>query len=91
MSVPQATIRTLLTLSSTEFILFELREQLQKARLESCVVNHSIPDYILFVLTPTLVLQLIMDDMSLDMVGAHQVMMESARMGMFFNEDDIVS
>jgi hypothetical protein len=81
----------LLTLSSTDFILLELKEPLEQARLKSILVAHSIPDYVLFVLTPTLVLRLIMDDMSLDTVGAHRVMMESATMGMFFNEDEITS
>jgi RTC4-like domain len=78
----------LLTLSSTDFILLELREPLQLARLQSSLVDHSIPDYVLLVLTPTLVLRLIMDDMSLGMVEAHRVMTESAGMGIFFNGDD---
>ena len=80
----------LLTLPSSEFILFELREPLRQARQKGSIVGGSIPDYVLFVLTPTMILRLIMDDMSLDMIAAHQVMMDSARMGMFFYDDDII-
>jgi RTC4-like domain len=65
-----------------------LREPLRQARREGSIVGGSIPDYVLFVLTPTMVLRLIMDDMSLDMIAAYQVMMDSARMGMFFYDDD---
>ena len=80
----------LLTISSTDFILLEVREPLQRARQEGSIVAYSIPDFVLYVLTPTMVLRLIMDDMSLDMIRAHQVMMDSARMGMFFYDDDII-
>jgi RTC4-like domain len=80
----------LLTIPSTNFILLELRELLQRARKEGLTVAYSIPDFVLYVLTPTMVLRLIMDDMSLDMIGAHQVMMDSARMGMFFYDDNII-
>ena len=37
-----------------------------------------------------MVLWLIIDDMSLDMIGAHQVMMDSAKMGMVFYDDNII-
>jgi RTC4-like domain len=80
----------LLIILSTDFILLELKEPLQRARQEGLIVTHSIPDIVLYVLTPTMVLRLIMDDMSLDMIGAHQVMMDSARIGMFFYDDDII-
>jgi RTC4-like domain len=80
----------LLTIPSTDFILLDLREPLQRARQEGSMVAHSIPDFVLYVLTPTMVLRLIMDDMSLNMIGAHQVMMDSARMGMFFYDNDII-
>ncbi|MCJ1426427.1 hypothetical protein MMC29_004330 [Sticta canariensis] len=72
-----------------DFILLELREPLQRARQEGLIVAYSIPDFVLYVLTPTMVLRLIMDHMSLDMIRAHQVMVDSARMGMFFYDDDI--
>jgi RTC4-like domain len=54
------------------------------------MVAYSIPDFVLYVLTPTMVLQLIMDNMSLDMIRIHQVMMDSARIGMFFYDNDII-
>jgi hypothetical protein len=58
----------LLIIPSTDFILLELRETLQRARQEGTTVAYSIPDFILYVLTPTMVLLLIMDDRSLDMI-----------------------
>jgi RTC4-like domain len=80
----------LLTIPSTNFILLELRELLYRAGKKGLIVAYSIPDFVLYVLTPTMVLRLIIDDMSLDMIGAHQVMMDSARMGMFFYDDNII-
>ncbi len=53
------------------------------AKYGTTIVGGSIPDYVLYALSPTMVLRLIMDDMSLEMIGAHQVMMDSARIGMF--------
>lgn len=76
---------SLLTPPSTDFILFELREPLQQTRMQSSMIDHSISDYVLLILTPTLVLHLIMEDMSLEVVEAHRVMTESVRMGEFFN------
>jgi RTC4-like domain len=80
----------LLIILSTNFILLDLREPLQRAHQEGLMVAHSIPNFILYILTPTIVLRLIMDDMSLNMIRAHQVMMDSARMGMFFYDNDII-
>jgi RTC4-like domain len=80
----------LLTIPSTNFILLELRELLYRACKKGLIVAYSIPDFVLYVLTPTIVLRLIIDDMSLDMIRAHQVMMDSARMEMFFYDDNII-